>query len=317
MTDEYQPGQAGASANGIDSLLKGAIDFHHHGYPEISFDVRTRLEDVDALRLARDAGMAGIVLKSHFWPTVGRAYLLRQLVPGIEVVGSITLNSAVGGFHPLAVESAARQGARVAFMPTWSAAHDMERGGMSRYIAGFLTRARALAPERGLRVTGADGRVEPEVLECLDVMREFGMVLCTGHISPRESLALAGAARDRGIAHVVFSHPDSHSVGASRDEIREMVALGAVCEFCVIGTLPAFQRIHPRSMVEIVDEIGPERVVLTTDYFFDWFPPAPEALRMLIGTFLQLGVPAKSIGAMVRDNPARMLGWAARATGGS
>ncbi len=292
-----------------DSLVRGAIDFHHHGYPEISFDARTRLDDVDALTLARDAGMAAIVLKSHMWPTVGRAYHLTRLVPGIEVIPSITLNLAVGGFNPMVLESAARQGARVVFMPTWSAAHDMERGGMSRYLRNFLKAADTLIPERGLRVTGADGRVSPEVKECLDVARQFGIVVCTGHISPRESLALAAAAKDHAIEHVVFSHPDSHSVGASREEIRDMVNLGALCEFCVLGMLPAFQRIRPATAMEIIAEIGAEHCLLTTDSFFEWSPPAPEALRLLIGTFLQMGVAPGDITKMVRDNPARLLGW--------
>lgn len=290
-----------------DKMVEGAIDFHHHGYPELSFEAKTRLEDVDELKVSRAAGMAGIVLKSHMWPTVGRAYHLRQLVSGIDVIPSITLNHAVGGFNPLVMESAARQGAKVVFMPTWSAAHDRERGGMSKYLRGFLDRAAALTPDTGLRVTGPDGKVLPEVTECLAVAAQFDMVVCTGHISPRESIALADRAKDYGIDEVVFSHPDSHSVGASREEIRDMVQLGACCEFCALGTLPAFQRISPTRAMEIIAEISPDRSVLTTDYFFEWSPPAPETLRMLIGTFLQMGMAPADVAKMVRDNPRRLL----------
>jgi hypothetical protein len=292
----------------------GAIDFHHHGYPEISFDARTRVDDVAELTCAREAGMAAIVLKSHMWPTVGRAYHLKRIVPGIDVVPSITLNHAVGGFDPLVIEAAARQGARVVFMPTWSAAHDRERGGMSKYLATFLRRAGTLKSDAGLRVTGADGKLRSDVAECLAVAREFRMAVCTGHIAPRESVVLASAARDIGIEAVVFSHPDSHSVGATRDDIREMVRLGAVCEFCVLGMLPAFQRLHPNAAIDIIREIGAERCIITTDYFFEWSPPAPESLRMLIGTFLDLGLPANDISVMVRDNPARLLRWAQQET---
>ena len=31
----------------IDRLLQGSFDLHHHGFPEISFDCKTRMEDVD------------------------------------------------------------------------------------------------------------------------------------------------------------------------------------------------------------------------------------------------------------------------------
>ena len=292
-----------------DELLKGAIDFHHHGYPEISFEARTRMEDADELSLAQEAGMTGIVLKSHMWPTVGRAYHLRRLVPNIEVFPSITLNFSVGGFNPLVLESAALQGARVVFMPTWSAAHDMERGGMSKYLRNFIKRAHDLKPEAGLRITNADGRVRTEVAECLAVAAEHEMVVCTGHVSPTESIALADRAKDYGIDEVVFSHPDSHSVGATREEIRDMVQLGCVCEFCALGTLPAFQRISPTTAMEIIAEISAERAILTTDYFFEWAPPASETLRMLIGTFLQEGMSSEDVRMMVTDNPRRLLNF--------
>ena len=38
-------------------------------------------------------------------------------------------------------------------------------------------------------------------------------------------------------------------------------------------------------------------------------PPASETLRMLIGTFLSLGVSEETVGKMVRGTPARILGW--------
>jgi hypothetical protein len=304
-TYPYPPGGPTAT----DRLLEGAIDFHHHGYPEISFEARTRMDDVDEISIARGAGMAGLVLKSHVFPTVGRAYHLKRQVPGIEVVPSITLNFAVGGLNPLAIESAARQGARMVFMPTWSAAHDMERGGMSKHLRHFLDRADTLKPDKGIRLTGADGKLTQQTRECLDAARQFNMVVCTGHVSPQESIALADGAKDYGIDEVIFSHPDSNSVAANRQEVRDMTQLGAVCEFCALGCLPLFQRIHPKTFVEMLDEIDHDKVILTTDYFFEWAPPASETLRMLLGTFLSLGVSEETARKMVRDTPARMLGW--------
>ncbi len=293
-----------------DRILEGAIDFHHHGYPEISFEQRTRMEDADEITIARGAGMTGLVLKSHMWPTVGRAYQLKQRVPGIEIIPSITLNFAVGGLNPLAIEAAGRQGAKMLFMPTWSAEHDIEQGGMSNHLKHFLDRAiDDLKPSKGIRLTEPDGKLKSITKECLDVARQFEMVVCSAHVSPTESIALADGAKEFGIDEVIFSHPDSGSVGAKREEIRDMVQLGAVCEFCALGCLPMFQRIHPGEFVDILGEISAEKAILTTDYFFEWAPPASETLRMLIGTFLDLGVTEGDVRKMVRDTPARVLGW--------
>lgn len=291
-----------------EDLLKGGIDLHHHGYPEISLDVRTRTDDVTELTLARDAGMAAIVLKSHMFPTMGRAYHLSRLVEGIDVVSSITLNPMVGGFSPLAVETAGRLGAKALFMPTWGAAHDRSRKGFSRHLAEFIKSAENLTQQPGLTVTDESGRVRSEVRECLTVAAEFGMMVATAHISPRESIALAGAAKDCGIGSIFFQHPDSNSVAATRDDIRELAALDAVCEICALGLLPPFQRISVGAVREIVEEIGPAKCALTTDYFFDWAPPAAETLRMIIGVFLSQGISADDIRIMIRDTPARLLG---------
>lgn len=292
----------------IDRLLHGAIDLHRHGFPEISFAVRTRLEDVEDLTRCRQAGMRAVVLKSHMWPTVGRAYHLRQRVPGIEVFGSITLNLSVGGFSPVCVEAAARQGAKVLFMPTWSARHDIERNGVSRYMRGYLDSLRDLAPEAGLTILDGDGGIRGEVKETLALARDYGLCVCTGHLAPRESIRLAEECLRLGISSVLFSHPDSHSVGATVEEIVEMVRLGACIELCALGTLPLFQRIHPRQMLEIVAKVGAEHCVLTTDFFFEWVPPSAEMLRILVGVFLDLGLSEAEIAKMVQTTPARLLG---------
>lgn len=304
MTDPTPPGGPAL----VDRLLMGAIDLHHHGYPEIHLDIRTRTEDVEELRRSQRAGMAGVAIKSHMWPTVGRCYLLRSMVPGIEIIPTITLNTVVGGFSPISLESAAEQGARVVFMPTWSAANDLERGGVSRFFAKYIDSIAVLKPEKGLRITGPDGKVLPEVKECLAVAGQYGMCVFTGHVSPRESIALAGCAKDYGIDEIVFSHPDSNSVGATRDDIRVMASLGAVCEFCTLGFL--YHRISPAEAADIVREVGADRALISTDYLYDWVPPGSEMMRMTIGTFLRNGIGAADITKMVKTNPERLLGRA-------
>lgn len=302
---------SGESGRGglADSLLIGAYDIHRHGYPEVSFDCGTRLSDVDNLIGSRDAGFKAVVLKSHFWPTVGRAYHLRNLVPGIEVIPSITLNRVVGGFDPIAVESAALQGARVMWFPTWSAANDIERGGISKQIMPtYLKRTAVLPSEYGLRVTDAAGKVRSEVRECLAVAAEHDMLVCTGHVSALESIALAGAVKDAGIERFVFTHPDSGTVGATIEQIDEMVDLGATCEVCAIGFMPLYMRMRIAEMIALIERIGSAKVVLTSDYFFDWFPPASEAIRLVVGTLLQCGVSVDAVKDMICRNPARLIG---------
>ena len=78
--------------------------------------------------LPKDKGMRAIVLKSHFDPTAGLAFLARKAVPGIEVFGGVDLNLPVGGMNPHAVEHMARVSGgwgRMVWMSTFDAENQM------------------------------------------------------------------------------------------------------------------------------------------------------------------------------------------------
>src|SRR5437764_7788741 len=96
-------------------LLQGAYDTHIHVGPDV---VERKIDDVSLARRFQELGMAGFILKSHYTSTAERAAVVRKAVPGIDALGAIALNRAVGGLNPLAVEIAAREGARTVWMPT-------------------------------------------------------------------------------------------------------------------------------------------------------------------------------------------------------
>lgn len=295
-----------AAPTDVDRALAGAVDLHRHGYPEITYEVRTRLEDVDDLTVCREAGFRGVVLKSHLWPTVGRAYHLRRAVPGLEVIPSITLNACVGGFSPLSVEAAALQGAGVVYMPTWTAANDIEREGASAHIVEKALPHAVREDLPALTALGPDRRLLPEVVETLAVAEEYGMVVFSGHLSPAESLVLAESGLGAS-GRFVFSHPDSGSIGATADDIEAIMATGAVLELCALGVQPGFQRISPAEMKGLVDRYGADRCIITSDAFFSWAPPSAETIRILAALLLDLGSTVEEVSQMVAGTPARLL----------
>jgi hypothetical protein len=100
-----------------DLLLKGAVDMHAHGYPQFTLGMPPRVNNLEWAQAAQEAGMAGFVIKSHLWPTAAEAYLLNAMALGVRVFGSITLNYAVGGIDPLAVQIAAESAPRSSSCP--------------------------------------------------------------------------------------------------------------------------------------------------------------------------------------------------------
>ena len=77
-------------------LVRGAFDPHIHVAPDV---VPRRIDDVALARRFLEVGLAGFVLKSHYTSTAERAAVVRAAVPGVEALGAITLNRAVGGMN--------------------------------------------------------------------------------------------------------------------------------------------------------------------------------------------------------------------------
>ena len=127
------------------ALVRGAVDYHVHVAPDF---VSRRITDIELARRCLETGQAGFGLKSHYSSTAERAQVVAAAVPGVTVLGTITLNRSVGGLNPLAVEVAARQGARIVWFPTVSAVNEQDevlKPGRTREGPG-LGRVRAVAP---------------------------------------------------------------------------------------------------------------------------------------------------------------------------
>ena len=96
-------------------LVVGAYDLHVHVAPDVP---ERRIDDRTLAQRFGDLGLAGFALKSHYTSTAERAQVVSSVVPDVQVVGTLTLNCAVGGMNALAVEIAAREGAAIVWMPT-------------------------------------------------------------------------------------------------------------------------------------------------------------------------------------------------------
>lgn len=293
-----------------DLLLQGALDIHAHGYPEFTLGMPPRVDNLEWARLAAEAGMRGFVVKSHVWPTTAAVHMLRKVQPELDIFGSITLNPPVGGLSPVSVEMAAQMGAKVVWMPTWSARHDppkhsiyLER--MRPWISS-LDHARAQG-EDSLTILDEAGGLCPEVRQILEICQRYGVTVASGHLPAVASVELSRAARELGV-RFVLTHPLSGSVGASIEAQRDVAANGGLIEHVWIGCMPMHQRADPRAIVEAVEAVGPEHCVMASDAVEAWNPPAPEVLRMFIATMLALGVKEDAVHLMTHDNPARALG---------
>jgi hypothetical protein len=297
-----------AQPDGFDRLLRGAVDVHVHGQPDLSAGLPNRGADLDVARLAHAYGMSGWVLKSHLWATMDRAGAVQRAMDGtgFAVYGSITLNPPVGGLEPSVVELAAAHGARVVFLPTWGAAADRARDG---YVATLLRRISpsfdAYHSRTAIAVCEPDGALSGRARAVVDACHALGLALATGHASLAESRAVAAYCAGIG-QRLLVTHPLHYSTDPAR--LREFVDMGAYVEFAGAPLVHPDGHLTVRDVHEAIATVGPERAVLTTDVFSRWVPPEPECLRMFVEQLAYLGWTAEQLAMMVATNPRSFLG---------
>ncbi len=284
----------------IDKLLEGSIDTHVHHGPD-SFMPR-RVDALEAAQQAQQAGMRAIVLKNHHYPTAPLAITVGQLVPEVRVFGSICLDFEIGGLNFHALESSAKLGAKIVWMPTFSSAN-------SRAKIGKLSGA-TLEGE-GFSILNGKGELVPELGKILKLIKEYDMVLASGHLSPAETLALMEEARSMGIWKLVVTHPSEVDVMEQTpniEEQRRLAQMGALIEYTCNALLPTSFGHDPAHTAEAIKAIGAEHCIISTDLGQIQNPPPAEGMRMFIAMLLRNDLTKKEIEYMAKINPARLLG---------
>jgi hypothetical protein len=280
----------------LDHLVRGAIDMHLHPGPSPG---PCRFDAIQAAQQAQQAGMKAIVLKSHSY-TAAVAIIVNQLVTGIKAIGSICLNYEVGGLNFYAVLNAAGLGAKVVWMPTFSAANSINK-----------MRALGLPLEgEGISLLDEAGNLVPEMDRILSIIKKNDMVLATGHISPQETFVLIKEAHRIGIKKMVITHPTDKEFAENHfniDELKELAAMGAFIEFTLIGILPNEFCRDPALISQTIKKIGPEHCIVSTDLGQPQNPLPVEGMRLFIATLLHHGITQEEVEMMIKANPAKLL----------
>jgi hypothetical protein len=288
----------------IDRLLEGAIDFHVHAGPDPV--ERRRLDALEVARQAKVARMRAVVIKSHNYCTSPLACTINQVVPGFSLIGSIVLNSAVGGLSPEAVEIAIRMMARVIWMPTYSSVVDAKR--RQANLASIPLTDRAM-DQKGIPLLDKGGGLLPEVVSILEIIKEANAVLSTGHVSIPETYALVEAARDLNI-RVTVTHPLNRNYGA-RLTLRQQLELagkGALMEHCFLDCMPPpYGGLEITVLAEHIISVGAEHCLLCTDFGQYQNPTPLEGFQMMLAELLKVGISEAELEVMVKTNPTRLL----------
>jgi hypothetical protein len=292
-------------------LVRGGVDTHVHISPDV---VERRIDDVALARRFGELGLAGFILKSHYLSTAERASVVRGVVPDIAVLGALVLNRAVGGMNPLAVEIAAREGARVVWMPTVDSMIEQEHLAQAESTGATLpvwARVQLELRERGIEsepvpAVADGGQLLPETRAVLDVVAAHGLVLATGHLGRDEVFAVVEAAREAGVRQIVVTHPDYPAQDFSVEEQVGLADAGALIERCF--TTPHTGKCSWERWLEGARAVGAERTILSSDLGQVQNPPVEDGLPLMADRLLEAGFSDEEVRIMAVDNTRRLAG---------
>ena len=302
MFSSHQPSERART------LVQGAYDLHVHVAPDV---MPRRITDLELAARCRAVGLAGFCLKSHYVPTAERAAVVTAAVQGVHALGSITLNASVGGMNPLAVEIAARQGARVVWLPTVDSANQrahaqaMPPGATPPVWMALQDDLRSKgmrAPE--VQVVNAEGKPLPQTMDVLRVIADHDLVLATGHLSPNEILAVTRAAFQVGVRHVVVTHPEFPHQSLSVAEQLALADLGALLERCF--TTPFTGKVPWATMVDNIRQTGIARSLVSTDLGQPANPPVEDGLALMADVLLAADFTESEVHTAIVDNSRRL-----------
>ena len=268
--------------------LEGVVDLHFHTGP----DSRPRsVDDIEASRLAAEAGMRAILLKNHFTMTADRAAIAMEQVDGLEIFGGLVLNRAVGGINPEAVrQMAAFSGRRgkVVWLPTFDSEYAATSSGGGVPYVPILE----------------GGEPLPAVLEVFELLAEHDLTLAMGHSAPGEVLRLIPEAKRLGVPRILVTHVFSQ--GATREQMRQMADAEAIMEIDWLAVHGGGRTIE--DYVSAIRDLGADAFFMSSDLGQEGNPVHTDGLRTYIRAMLDAGITANEIDTMIRRNPARLLG---------
>ncbi|MCL1992938.1 MAG: DUF6282 family protein [Spirochaetes bacterium] len=293
----------------MNDLLKGAYDLHVHSAPDV---LPRKMDDIEMAQRVIEAGMAGYVIKSHYFPTSERAHLIRKMYPKCNCLGSVTLNSSVGGINPSAVEMAGRSGAKIVWFPTCDAEHERAHvfGGDPNKKLPYWAQIIIQLKEAGIHTPTISildgGKLKKEVFEVLDIIASHNMILATGHLSHEEAFALVDAGCERKVKRIIITHADFPTTNYTVEEQKAFIQKGAVIEHCY--TTWATGKSEFETVAQHIKAVGVEHVILSTDLGQKDALYPDEGLKIFAERLIKEGGFSEAdIQKMVARNPAALI----------
>lgn len=288
----------------VADLLRGAVDLHCHSGPSV---MPRTLNHIEAIREAEAAGMHAVLFKDHYYSVTPVAALLKEFLTDLRLtlLTGVPLNNTTGGLNPYAVDHGLKLGARLVWMPTFSAANHIRHG--HRHVI-LPTKTEMLRPT-GLTIVTDKGDLKEEVKPILDQIAAADCVLSSGHLHISEIWPLFEEAKKRGVKRLLVNHP-TFVVDANLRDIKELAGMGAYIEhsFCMFINEAYTKKFTGAELKALVAAAGIDRTILGSDLGQVNNPRPVTGFRSVIKLCLGLGYGEGDIRKMISRNACDLMG---------
>ena len=289
----------------IDGLLRGAVDLHCHSGPSV---MARRIDHYEAMEEAAAAGMRGILFKDHYYPAAPVVELFKAhfAQAGLELFSGVPLNNTSGGLNPYTVDHGLNLGARMVWMPTFSAANHIRHTHRKKLLP---TKVEIMKPTM-LTIVDGKGALLDEVKVILDLIARHDCVLSAGHIHISEVWPLLDEAKERGIKRLLVNHPN-FVIDASLADVTELAGMGVFIEHSICMFVEGCQskRFTGEELRSLIDAAGVDSTFFGSDLGQVSNNPTPvEGFRLIIRLCLDLGYSHEDIRKMVGLNACTLMG---------
>lgn len=296
---------------------KRVIDMHVHIGPEL---LRRKYNAEGLAAEARREGF-GVVMKNHFIPTTAQVSQVRRPDDKVPLIGSVALNFGCGGVDDHGVRSALsgwktdvtaadpNSERFVVWMPTMCCEAHLrcyDRRDLSEAWGIKRQYTRFYAEGTGYTFDPNNTDKMAAMRRALEVIRDYDLVLATGHLDRNETLALVKLAYEMGIRRIIMTHPLFQSTELDPETMKRMWELyGAYSELAFVNL--AMDHLTYEQYIEVIEAVGPKGIILSSDVGQIFSPTVGDALREFFSEFQARGIKEDDVVQMSVLNTNKLL----------
>lgn len=285
--------------------VKKFIDLHVHIGPEIL----PRKYNVSEIIKNQTGKLKGLVLKSHFYPTMPFIKSVK-VQKNLIVIGSVTLNNYVGGLNPDAIYGSAKISDKpiIVWFPTINAENFLRKNKYEIPLewTGGKLKSRLSKQIKGIKILDKKGNLTIETIQVLKAIKENNCILATGHISWKESKKLVEKAVRIGIKRIIITHPIYYLI---KMPIKIQMELAKKQGVYIEQTYAMFlvDRTPIKKIAEQIKKIGAKKCIITSDMGQINNPDPDKVLKEFTNLLEEQGITRKELRIMGEINPKKII----------